>query len=159
VLLLFFSPTTEGRAGLVEMQAIAGSTKRSPQSFGRLGAFCCLEGDALNLLLDNKGINEPFDHVLVFLIPGFHGLELPQQFSIREAGFGLLIGRTVDQVVQVSMETDRAVKEEVQFANLQNIRVTDGTAYAGGYSACKLNAGENKTLGPSRRCVCRRTTW
>jgi hypothetical protein len=46
------------------------------------------------------------------------------------------------------METSNAVKEEVQFANLSTTRVTDGTAYAGSFSASKLNAGENKTLGP-----------
>jgi len=49
---------------------------------------------------------------------------------------------------QATMETQHAVKEEVQFANLATTRVTDGTAYPGGYSASKLNAAANKTLGP-----------
>jgi RHS repeat-associated protein len=46
------------------------------------------------------------------------------------------------------MEVTNQVREELQFANLNaTTRVTDGTA-SSGVSACKLNAGSNKTLGP-----------
>ena len=50
--------------------------------------------------------------------------------------------------LQATMEPHNAVKEELQFANLLSTRVTDGTAYAGSFSASKLNAAANKTLGP-----------
>jgi len=50
--------------------------------------------------------------------------------------------------LQATMEPNNAVREELQFANLLSTRVTDGTAYAGSFSASKLNAAANKTLGP-----------
>ena len=49
---------------------------------------------------------------------------------------------------QATMEPDKAIKEEVQFANLYNTRAVDGTAYAGSFASSKLNAAANKTLGP-----------